>query len=275
MANVIMARVNMEAITSLDNLKIKHVKKLLADKKYRSVASEYVAEGVRWIKDALDFDAAVFSGIFVAESKIEVFKSIIDLAFLRGVAVFTVQDSVFVKMSDTEHSQGLLAVLKIPFVQKSDGEFCSMGARVLYVDGVRDPGNLGTMIRTAIAFDFCDIILANCVDVYSPKVVRASMSAVLKAHLHMIQDNFYEDRCLSALKNSGYHFFVTDLGGQNVLTSPKNFDKLALVIGSEATGVSDKLKMQADTTLTIPLQNQIESLNAATAAGILMYELTK
>jgi len=68
---------------------------------------------------------------------------------------------------------------------------------------------------------------------------------------------------------------VTDLGGQNVLTSPKNFDKLALVIGSEATGVSDKLKMQADTTLTIPLQNQIESLNAATAAGILMYELTK
>ena len=257
----------METIISFDNSKIKHVKNLLGDKKCRKEFGEYAVEGSRWIFDALntEYAAELFCGVFVKESCVEKFASLIRTAEQKIGAqyIFMVADNVFDKVSETEHSQGILANLKIRTVLGATGQY------ILYLDRIRDPGNLGTIIRTAVAAGFSDILLDGCTDIYSPKVARSTMSALLKIAFTMVQDG---KNPLDSLKTGGYKILAADMEGENIFTYCKKSAKIVLIIGSEADGVHPKLLKFADKIVSIPMR-QIESLNASVSAGIIMYQL--
>ena len=249
----------MEKITSNDNLKIKHIKKLLDNKKYRRECGEYIAEGARWISDAYFHKPGLFAGIFVKESCAVKFAELLE----GKENVYTVLDAVFDKISDTGHSQGILAVLRILTAKENpQSPYC------LYLDSIRDPGNLGTVIRTAAAAGFNDIVLDGCADAYNPKTVRSTMSALIKANL------FEQENLIPILKQNGYKILAADMNGENIFTLSQKPDKIVLIIGSEADGIRPELKSLADKTVSIPMQNT-ESLNAAVSAGIIMYQLNR
>ena len=257
----------METIRSHDNSKIKHIKKLLDDKKYREEHGEYVVEGKRWVIDALapsiNCPASNVLGLFIRESSVEGFAEFIKFAENKIGAenVFAVADNVFDKVADTGHSQGVLAILGFK------GRLLSWEGSALYLDRIRDPGNLGTIIRTAVATGFNHIYLDNCADVYSPKVVRSTMGALLKADICKPLETTIE-----VLNFRGYQIFAADMNGENIFTLSEKPEKICLIIGSEADGIRPELLKLADKIVSIPMQNT-ESLNAAVAAGILMYQL--
>ena len=175
-----------------------------------------------------------------------------------------VSNDVFRFLSDEKTPQGILCRVRIP-----DTGLLAPKGRCLFLDGVADPGNVGTILRTANAAGYDRVYLTNeCADPFSPKSVRASMSGV-----------FFTEICrgdraeiLSLL--DGFPIVIADMGGVDVFSfdPPKEF---ALVIGNEANGVSDEVKKVAAHTVKIPMRNTQESLNAAISAGIIMYVLQK
>jgi len=254
----------MQNITSSDNLKIKHIKKLLADKKYRETGGEFVVEGYRWISDALLKFPQYITGVFIAESESKLAQYRALLAPLDSEKVYMVSDFIMEKISDTKQPQGIAAVLKIPpKVEKKKG------SRVLYLDSIRDPGNLGTIVRTAAASGYNDIMLDACADAYNPKVVRSTMGALLSVNI--LADSTPED--ILNLKQDGFKVFAAKLSGENVFTLKQKHDKIVLLVGSESVGIRQELLDLADFFVTIPMQNNIESLNAAVSAAILMYNV--
>lgn len=176
--------------------------------------------------------------------------------------VTVMSDNIFDKISDTVSSQGIIAVADIPpFEKRPVGKFC------LYLDRVRDPGNLGTIIRTAAACDFNDIILHDCVDVYNPKTIRSSMSAY--AHCRFIIDDLSDDL------TAGYTVLCADANGTDIRDDIRNIadKKVCLVIGNEAQGVGEDMRKRADLTVSLPMNCVVESLNAAVSASVIMYNL--
>ena len=216
-------------IVSRSNALIKKIRKL-RDKKYREQFGEYVAEGKRWVSDALRIcPKNVVAVICSSDTRCE-------------YADFVIEASLFAELADTENSH------------------------CLFLDRVRDPGNMGTIIRTAVAAGYTDIVLRDCVDVFNSKVIRSSMTGILSANLHF-------DSKLSDLKECGYTVVAADLQGENIFETDFAAQKVCLVIGNEANGIDPLLLRQCDKTVAIPMEDEIESLNAAVSAGILMYQL--
>lgn len=243
----------MEIINSKENSLYKKLLKL-KDVKYRKVYNEYLLEGLNLIKDSL-FDVSV---IVVKECMYDKYSPIFPETEIK---VFS--DTLFDKLSETKNSQGILAVARI--IKKTpeySHKFC------LYLDGVRDPGNLGTILRTALAAGFNDIYLSACVDAYNPKTVRSAMSAVSRLNIFDADSAF-----LDKLSVSGYTLIVADLDGSDAFSEKISGEKFCLIIGNEADGVSDEARSRADIKLTIPMENNIESLNAAVSAALIMYRL--
>lgn len=244
----------MDIITSSENSLIKTIIKL-KQRKYRYEYGKFVLEGYRLIKDFIDEANSDAVKIVTKESKYFQFCD-------KFENVIPVADRLFDKLTDTVSSQGIIAVAAMPeFKDKPTGRLC------LYLDAVSDPGNLGTVIRTAAACGFCDIVLHNCVDVYNPKTIRSSMSTF--KHCNFI---------LSAGDMSqldGYTVVCADMDGDNIVNAASALrdKKICLVIGSEATGVGDEMLRYCDVTVALPMDNGVESLNAAVSAGILMYYL--
>lgn len=234
-------------IVSRSNELYKHVRKL-RDKKYRAEYGEYLAEGRRWITDARSISPSEVKFVLRAES--------CECDF----ADYVLSDALFAELSDTEHNQGMIAVMRIPEQKPiGDGDYC------LFLDRVRDPGNMGTIIRTACAAGYTDIVLNDCVDIYNPKVIRSTMSGILRIKFHYLT-NF------EVLKDRGYTVVGTALDGENVFDAEICGNKICLVIGNEADGISERLLSVCDRAVTIPMSENIESLNAAVSAGILMYK---
>lgn len=258
----------MQVITSQDNKKISLVKKL-QEKKYRDEHKLYVAEGVRWITDAtlLYSFSNVCDSIFVSSDYKDKHASLID-AISKSISVdniYIVDSNVFKKISSAENSAGILGVFKTDIKEQF---LCD--ERCLYLDKVRDPGNMGSIIRTALGSGFGGIVLDNCVDIYNPKTVRSTMSGILKL-------NFYTASVvtLSKLKQDGYKIISADFGGQNALNYKLDTkQKAVLVLGGETDGVSASHKKLVEDTLSIPM-GDIESLNVGVSAGIIMYQLNK
>lgn len=250
----------MEIIRSYENKKVKHASKL-KDKNYRSECAQYFAEGLKWVSDALKTSSTsdIVDYILIKETKISEYSGIIS-DFDR---VYAVSDNIFDKISDTKNNQGLLAVLNI---KKNRG--VPSGNRILYLDRIRDPGNMGTIIRTACAAGYSEIVCDDCVDPYNPKVVRSCMSAVLHVDIYPA-----ESVPIELLKEKGYTVMAADADGKNVFELSELPDKAVLVIGNEAEGVSKDIAARADTFVAIPMSGDIESLNAAVSAAILMYNL--
>ena len=233
----------MEVIISEDNKLYKRANKL-KDKKYRDSYGEYLIEGLRGIADTPNEQIKV---VLAAEGT--------DIsAFDREKTVF-LSAKLMNKLCLTDSGCPVMAIAE----KKQEEDFAS--DFVLYLDRIRDPGNMGTIIRTAVAAGY-EIVCDDCVDVYNPKVVRSCVSALAKARLH--DGNF-----IDILAEKGYNIVGAALGGKNVFECDKPA-KLCLVIGNEANGIKEEILRKCDTICTIPMDN-MESLNAAVSSGILMY----
>lgn len=242
----------MEIITSQDNKKIKNIIKL-KQKKYRDEQKRYLVEGYKNVLDSVAARPELVDSIVLSESAFRARGE----EFAEFACVVT-SDIVFEKLSDTQNSQGVACVNII-----AENSGMPSSDRCIYLDRVRDPGNVGTILRSAVASGY-DVVLSGCADIYSPKVVRSAMSAVVKC-------NVYEDISINALKDRGYEIIAADMRGDSVFKA-EHGDKYCVVIGNEADGVSADIIAAADRLLSIPQEN-IESLNAGVAAGIMMFAL--
>ena len=248
-------------ISSHKNERIKFVKSLIADKKVRNESGLFVAEGINFVCDMhskCELHSVYYTSAAAEKDKVG--------RFLASVNCerFEVTDSVMCAMSDTVSPSGLLAVVKTP--EKSE----TSAKKIVVLDGVSDPGNVGTIIRTAAAFGFGAVIGGEEIDFYSPKIVRSTMTGILSVDLV----NKELSVALDELNKSGYATIALDMNGTNI-TDIKKPDKVALIVGSEAHGISEGTKQRASVIASIPMSGAVESLNAAVAACVAMYELTR
>ena len=241
----------MKIITSPQNEKIKVIRSL-GDKKARAKHSLFIVEGVNLVSD---MPLGFASELYIAQSKES---TLLPIAEKLGIEPTLVADFVFEKLTDTVTSQGILAVCPIPKKREITSNV------VMVLDGVSDAGNMGTIIRTAVAMGVEDFITINCVDPYSPKVVRSTMGGVYHANIVPFS---YAGACDVLAE---YKVAVLDMGGENVFDYVPE-TPLALVVGSEAHGVSKEMRQRADKVLAIPMYgNKIESLNAGVSASIVL-----
>lgn len=242
-------------LTSKNNPLLKETA-ALKEKKARKEQGAFLVEGRKMAMECLKSDFEI-ERVFVSES----YEG--EIPFAEELIV-RVSDDAFRFLSDEKTPQGILCRVKIPV-----RPLASPKGKCLLLDGVSDPGNVGTIIRTANAAGYEEIYLTEeCADPYSPKSVRASMSGVFFTKLYRGK----RSEILSVL--AGTPIVVADMGGENVFSfvSPEKF---ALAIGNEANGISAETFANAAFTVKIPMQATQESLNAAISAGIIMYELNK
>ncbi len=249
-------------ITSFSNNKFKYVKSL-AMKKARDKNGEYTAEGIKSVRDALASERKV-TAIYASRS----FTENEEFDYPDNIPVYRVSDEVFEKMCDTKAPQGILAVIKIEDVSFE----IDLKKPYVYCDAVNDPGNLGTIIRTADAAGFDAVLLSPlCADAYSPKTVRASMGSFF--NVRIVKDVTAEK--LASYKEKGFTLFGGALTKDSIdyrradMTLPT-----IIVLGNEANGISGEVLAMCEK-VKIPIAGKAESLNVGVAAGILMYELLR
>lgn len=251
-------------LTSRDNGVLKTARSL-GRKKFRDREGLYLAEGLRLVTDAVQSVPGLIEHFIASESFCEKNISLINTLDNEGKIVYITKDRLFDEISQTETPQGIAAVLKKPVQAEPDLERLSY---VLILDGVSEPGNMGTIIRTAEAAGVELILLGDgCADVYAPKVVRAAMGSVFRMDFGVMET------ALPRLKPAGFCIAATALRNSEPIESAEISGKRALVIGSEAHGVSEAVLDAADIAVRIDMCGRVESLNAAVAAGIAMYML--
>ena len=240
-------------ITSKQNQYVKLVNELHT-KKGRAKHKRLVIEGKKFISDC--YKLGVNFDILLYDENNESFANEFD------VNKCMVSSNLLKSISTLVTPQGVIAVVEQPnaILKKPPSNF-------LVLDGLQDAGNVGTIIRTALATNFNYIYLIDCVDVFSDKVVNASMTAVFKVNLIKA----HRDEFINAYREWNLSLLVADLNGENALHLEQNYDIIGLVIGNEGQGVSNEIKSLANKIITLPMDKNIESLNASVSAGILMY----
>ncbi len=237
-------------ITSYENKIIKLVKHL-SKKSERERSGLFIAEGIRLVRDAVNDGKIEF---MIATSPHNGFEG----------DTYIVNEQMFKKLSDTMSPQGVMAVCHMPVW---DDNLLDSAQLVLVCENTSDPGNLGTMLRTAEAAGADAVVLAgNTVDLYNPKTIRSTMGSVFRVPV------FAGDEYIDILKHKGFTLAVTCLDGAVDLYDAPVSGKIALAIGNEAHGITKELMEKADLRVKIPMSGRVESLNAAIAASICLYE---
>ena len=246
-----------EYITSRKNPLLQQVKKLLSSRKEREKAGLFVADGTKLLEEAVKY----FPGLHTV-----ILSDGVEAEVPAGVRVVRVPEDVMASISPMEAPQGALFLCRLPekteFVPKSG---------MLVLDGIQDPGNIGTILRTADALEVPVVLLEGCADPYSHKVVRASMGAVFRTPV--LQSTWAEVH--AACKEAGIPVAVTALSDRAKDIRSADLTKMAVVIGSEGRGVRKEVLESADAELIIPMNPRCESLNAAIAATICMWQMKK
>ncbi len=254
-------------ITSSKNPIIRKVKALYR-KKNRWLEKLFIIEGIKMIEEALDSDM-VIKYIFYSDVLLEVDGGTNFLDVIKDIKEsIKLSKNVFKEISDLENPQGVLAVAE--FKERNIEEIYKGGQSfVMFLDSLNDPGNLGTIIRTADAFNVDAIILGEgSVDPYNPKVVRSTMGSIFRVPLYIAKDNniFFIN-----MKKNNVDIITTSLSGKPL--ERKDFlEKFVLVIGNEANGVRNDIIERSTKEIKIPMPGKAESLNAGVAASIIMYE---
>ena len=180
--------------------------------------------------------------------------------------VYELPEHVLTAVCDTKTPQGIAAVVRMK-------EQSALGKHIVVLDGVQDPGNVGTIIRTADAAGLDGVLLSNqCADVFSPKVLRATMGSIFRMNLRTTDDLPGE---LTKLREKGYSILSSQLDGTPFYEREKVAEQFALIIGNEGNGVSEQVQQTATHRVRLPMRGGAESLNAAIAAAIMMYELMR
>lgn len=257
----------MQIITSKDNENIKSIKKL-KERKYRDLNNEYIIEGIKILKEAIQ-EKAVIKKIVICEEYLA--NNIIDDKLLYEIAKYDclyVSKKIFEGLTDVSKPQGILAV-----VEKNNKKDINYNEDIIVaLDGLQDPGNLGTILRTLDSANLSQVIVSkDTVDAYNPKVVRSTMGAIFRVNI-VEAENLKET--LKEMKRHKYKVMCTDL------TASKNiyeidYNKKILVIGNEANGISKELLDMADEKIIIPMLGKTESLNASVATSIIVYEYVR
>ena len=261
----------MEHITSKDNRTIKYIKKLMGSASFRRDEGLFAAEGVRLCRDALDSGAAVVTALF-SESFAVKEPSFADDARLSGAERYVVRDSIFSALSDTKTPQGVLFVLK-RLDKPLDFDKMKKNGKVLALESVQDPVNLGTILRTAEAMGIDAVVLSrDCCDVYSPKVIRGSMGAVFRQPIMTVGDlpAFIGDFNRRGMSYAA----VLDREARPV--DECDFSALSLcALGNEGSGLTDRCADACSHKLFIPMAGGAESLNVSAACAIISWEMIK
>ena len=253
----------MKVITSRENSIYKQTAKLLR-KKSRDETGQFLLEGTKPLRDALEMGIMI-EKIFACQGKEP------EDWIPREKCVF-LEDTLFASLCDTVHSQGVIAVARKPEAAEEDFRAEPAGP-VVVLDQLRDPGNAGTIIRTAEAAGFHGIIaVRGSVDLYAPKVVRSAAGSLLR--MPVLTDVSAQE-AIALIRDSGRTLVVTALEKAEDCFEAELPRRAALVIGNEGRGVSPSFLEAADRRVRIPMQGEIESLNAAVAAGILMYQINQ
>lgn len=264
--------------------------KSLSQRKYRESLRRFILEGERYVNTAMErahsFEALVFKMDFW-----EALEQAGRERYRHAAPCYILDDALFAQLADTAHAQGVLGIARVPETvdplgvlplgNKQTLEHSAPaedgGAHLLFLDGIQDPGNMGTIIRTADAAGIGGIYCAKgSVDPYNPKVVRSTAGSILNVPIFTLPSSDTEDMHVffDRLWRSGYHVVVAALEGARDYRDADCYGpRTCLVIGNEASGVSEIARRCAHSIVKIPIRGGAESLNAAVAAGILLYTL--
>ena len=246
-----------ERISSRKNPLLQQVKKLLSSKKEREAAGLFVADGTKLLAEAVKYYPGLDT-VILSEG--------VEALVPEHVRLVRVPEDVMASISPMETPQGALFLCRLP--EKT--EFRPKPG-MLILDGIQDPGNIGTILRTADALEVPVVLLEGCADPYSHKVVRASMGAVFRTPV--LQTTW--EKAKAACAEAGIPVGVTALSDRAKDLRRADLSKMAVVIGSEGRGVRKEILDAADAELIIPMNPRCESLNAAIAASIVMWEMTE
>ena len=259
-------------------LSLKEVSKLLSSSKERRESGLFIVEGKKPVKEALLIQGAV-QCLFMTEAFAGSDEGIRLLSDRKesSIDVSVVSESSFRKVSGLVTPEGVMAVLSIDGIKRDLKErhqsLAERGFPLLFIEDLQDPGNLGTIIRSAEAAGVSKIVLSKeSVDPFSPKVVRATMGSIFRVPVKISEseEGFYE--LISKEKEEGYRFYAAALSGKRDYTDIIFGKKAAVLIGNEARGLSKKALSFADEKMLIPMDGAVESLNAAVAAAVILFE---
>ncbi|MCL1924966.1 MAG: RNA methyltransferase [Defluviitaleaceae bacterium] len=222
--------------------------------------THFIAEGKTFVDDIPKF-INIF-GIFIDEAK----KDNFDIEHYKSKSkVYIISAANFKKLSNTVTPQGILALCEIPIY-----EFPKLGDLYLFLDGIRDPGNMGTIIRTAESAGVSAIFLSkNCVNIYNPKVLRSTMGAIFNLPI------FSCDIVSELRKLKDFKIICTSPNTEKIYYEESLKENIAIVVGNEAAGVSEEVFKEANAIVSIPMAGKSESLNAGVASGIMIYEVLR
>lgn len=258
----------MEYITSKENQTLKRAQALLY-KKYRLKESLYLIEGYRHVIDMLPYgvlQVLLFKETIVGRNEMQ---QLMQDAEAMGIRTYSVSDKLFDNLAETVNGQGVIGIGAKQ--NHSLTMWRPQGDLYLLLDNVQDPGNMGTIIRTAVAAGVGGIFLTKgCVDPYNGKTVRSAVSALVKVPIY---EGLTDEQVVALLKTKGLHTYVTALEhakdyGVIVYKKPS-----LLVVGNEGQGVSPAVMQACQTRITIPLYGDMESLNLSVATGICLYKM--
>ncbi|MCI8388046.1 MAG: RNA methyltransferase [Clostridiales bacterium] len=261
-----------ETITSRQNPLVTRVSKL-SDKKYRDAERLFRIDGVKLFSEAVKSQLDV-EYVFIAESSCERICNELsgELSKVSG-RIIKVTDEVLSKLTDEKAPQGIVTVAR-QFEVGADNISIGADHRALLLSSIRDPGNLGTIIRTAYALGIdCVYMSSDCADIYSPKTIRAAMGSIFRQRLSIVAD---ELEFAAKLRNAGCEIYAAALRDNAVrlgnMTLP---DKVCFAVGNEGHGLSNEFIEACSGTVIIPMNPECESLNAASAAGIICWEICR
>lgn len=236
--------------TSTDNQQIKDIKKLQS-KKYRDKTNLFLVEGEHLVEEA--YKRGCLSEVLVLENN----------TFAFDVKTNYVSTNVMKYLSELNTPTNIIGVCKV-----ENGHIS--GNRILVLDNIQDPGNLGTIIRSCVAFNIDTLVLINCVDQYNSKTLRACQG--LNFHLNIVVSDY---EVLKELKELGYHIYGTEVTGGNDIKTVAKSEKFVIIMGNEGNGISSVSKDIADDFIYIEMSHLCESLNVGVATSIILYEMSR
>lgn len=237
-------------ITSINNQTIKELDKL-KQKKYRDLEQKFLIEGEHLVEEAEK--SGVLEKIILLENS----------EYHSNLEKIYVSKNVMKKLSSLDTPPNIIGVCKM--LSRKE-----LGKKVLLLDDIQDPGNLGTIIRSSVAFNVDSIVMSlNTVDLYNPKVIRSTQGMIFK--INLIKDDL--GQVIKKLKSKNIPIYTTNVNGGENIKNINSTDSYGLIMGNEGNGVKDEISTLADRKIYIPMNSKVESLNVSVAASILLYEL--
>lgn len=256
-------------ITSLSNSRVKNVTALNRKAKERKSQEKYVVEGGKMFLEAPEEE---IEEIYVSESFRKNLQASSCREKLAGLSYETVSDEVFSKMSDTEAPQGILCVMRRKTYAEAD-ILRGKAPFVMVLEDIQDPGNLGTILRTGEGAGIHGILLSEgCADIYNPKTIRSTMGSIFRVPFVYVPSI---EEAAKQMKAAGIRIYAAHLQGTLAYTEADYTEGSAFFIGNEGNGLRPETAALADCYIRIPMEGKVESLNAAMASGILMYEAAR